>query len=95
MFFCSELGNGATSEAGKHLSRAANVFWRCAQYFVITSCGYMHRYNRCMYMVHVCMSVVVVVRLPRPMEGNGVTPIFRFFQNCQFHHMRLGVVGRI
>ena len=33
----------------------------------------------------------VVVRLPRPMEGNGVTSIFRSLQNCQFHHSR--VVG--
>ena len=32
---------------------------------------------------------VVVVRLPRPMEGNGVTPIFRSLQNCQLHHRRL------
>ena len=32
---------------------------------------------------------VVVVRLPRPMERNGVTPIFRYLQNCQFHHRRL------
>ena len=31
----------------------------------------------------------VVVRLPRLMEGNGVTPIFRSLQNCQFHHRRL------
>ena len=29
----------ATSEAGKYLFRAANVWWRCAQYFVIASCG--------------------------------------------------------
>ena len=35
------------------------------------------------------LDVVVVVRLPRPMEGNGVTPIFRSLQNCQFHHRRL------
>ena len=27
------------SEAGKSLFRAANVWWRCAQYFVIASCG--------------------------------------------------------
>ena len=27
------------SEAGKYLFRAANVWWRCAQYFVIASCG--------------------------------------------------------
>ena len=32
---------------------------------------------------------VVIVRLPRPMEGNGVTPIFRSLQNCQFYHRRL------
>ena len=39
LFVCSELGKGATSEAGKSLFRAASVWWRCAQYFVITSCG--------------------------------------------------------
>ena len=38
-FVCSELGKGATSEAGKSLFRASNVWWRCAQYFVIASCG--------------------------------------------------------
>ena len=37
--FCSELGKGATSEAGKYLFRADNVWWRCAQYFIIDSCG--------------------------------------------------------
>ena len=31
----------------------------------------------------------VVVRLPRPMEGNGVTQIFSSLQICQFHHRRL------
>ena len=30
---------GATSDAGKYLFRAANVWWRCAQYFLIASCG--------------------------------------------------------
>ena len=34
-----ELGKGATSEAEKHLFRAGNVWWRCAQYFVVASCG--------------------------------------------------------
>ena len=38
-FICSELDNGATSEAGKCLFIDANVWWRCAQYFVIASCG--------------------------------------------------------
>ena len=28
---CSELGKGATSEAGKYVFRAADVWWRCAQ----------------------------------------------------------------
>ena len=53
-----------TSEAGKSLFRAASVWWRCAQYFVIASCGYMPR-DKCMYMAHwrmfVFMSVVVTV----------------------------------
>ena len=35
----SELGKGATSESGKSLFRAASVWWRCAQYFIIASCG--------------------------------------------------------
>ena len=30
---------GATMEAGKYLFRAANVWWRCAQYFVIAYYG--------------------------------------------------------
>ena len=34
-----ELSKCATSEAGTYLFRAANVWWRCAQYFVIVSCG--------------------------------------------------------
>ena len=50
------------SEEVKYLFRAANVWWRCVQYFVIVSCGYMHRDNRCMYMAHICfMSVAVTV----------------------------------
>ena len=44
---------GATSEAGKYLFRAAIEWWRCAQYFVIASCGYMPRDNRCVYIAHV------------------------------------------
>ena len=39
LFICSELARGATSETGKYLFRAANVRWRCAQYFVIVCCG--------------------------------------------------------
>ena len=37
LFVLSEFGMGATSEAEKYLFRAANVWWRCAQYFVIAS----------------------------------------------------------
>ena len=44
------------SQEGKYLFRAANK-WRCAQYFVIASCGKMPRDNRCMYMVHVSFYV--------------------------------------
>ena len=40
--------------SGNYLFRAANVWWRCAQYFVISSCDLMPRDNRCMYMAHVC-----------------------------------------
>ena len=36
---CSELGKWATSEAGKYLFRAVNVWGRYAQYFVLASCG--------------------------------------------------------
>ena len=32
-------GQGVTSNAGKYLFRAANVWWRCAQYFINASCG--------------------------------------------------------
>ena len=37
MIICSELGKGATSKAGKYLFRADNMWWMCAQYFVIAS----------------------------------------------------------
>ena len=40
-----------------YLFRVANVWWRCAQYFGIASCGYMPRDNRCMYMTHACLYV--------------------------------------
>ena len=39
VIYCSKLGKGATSEAGKYCFRADNVWWRCALYFVIASCG--------------------------------------------------------
>ena len=41
----------------EYLFRAHNVRWRCAQHFVIASCGMMPRLNRCMYMTHVCFSI--------------------------------------
>ena len=51
-----------TSEAGRYHFRAANVWWRCAQYFVIVSCDWIPRNNRYMYMAYVsfyvyCMEV--------------------------------------
>ena len=45
------------SETGKDLIRSANGWWKCAQYFVIVSCGKMSRSNRCMYMAHVCFYI--------------------------------------
>ena len=39
MIYFSELCKGATNEAGKYLFITANVWWMCAQYFVIASCG--------------------------------------------------------
>ena len=36
--FVLSWAEGATSAAGMSLFRAANVWWRCAQYFVIASC---------------------------------------------------------
>ena len=37
--------------------QSSYVWWRCAQYFVISSCGKMPRDNRYMYMVHDCFYV--------------------------------------
>ena len=51
------MGIGATSGSGKYLLRAANVWWRAAQYFVIASCGLMPRDNICMYMAHAGFNV--------------------------------------
>ena len=42
---------------------------------------------------HSSTYISVVVRLPRPMEGNGVTPIFSSLQKLQFHHRRLELLG--
>ena len=43
----SELGKGLTSEAAKYLFRASNMWWRCAQYFVIVA--------RCLETIDVCI----------------------------------------
>ena len=39
IFVLSSARVQKTSEDGKYLFRAANVWWNCAQYFVIASCG--------------------------------------------------------
>ena len=44
----------------KSLFRAASVWWRCAQYFVIASCGKMPRDNRCMYMAP-CTEIIIII----------------------------------
>ena len=57
LFIGSELGKGRTSEAGKCLFRAANVWWKFAQYFDIAYSVYVPRGNRCVYMAHICYYV--------------------------------------
>ena len=59
---CFELGQAATTEAGKYLFRADNVWWRCVQYLLLTLVV------RCIETIYVCiwcmfvfMSVVVTV----------------------------------
>ena len=46
---CFELGKGAMSQVGKYLFRYVNVWWRCAQYFVITLVA------RCIETIDVCI----------------------------------------
>ena len=62
MIYLFWLGNGATSEVGKYFFRVANMWWMCAQYFVIKFVA------RCLETIYVCiwymfgfMSVVVTV----------------------------------
>ena len=58
----SELGKGATSEAGKSLFRAANVWWGCAQYFVfVARC--LETIDVCIWHMFVFMSVEVTVEM--------------------------------
>ena len=61
-----------TSEAGKYLFRAANVWWRCAQYFVIASCGCcLETIDVCIWRMFVFMSVVVTVDQVRRQVSQG------------------------
>ena len=61
LFVLSEIGVQRV-RGGKYLFRVANVWWWCAQYFIISSSAQMPRDNRCVYMSHVCfMSVVVTL----------------------------------
>ena len=39
MIYLLWVGKGCDKRGGKYLFRAAYVWWRCAQYFVIASCG--------------------------------------------------------
>ena len=52
-----------TSEAGKYLFKADNMWWRCAHYLVIASCGYscIETIDMCIWRMFVFMSVVVTV----------------------------------
>ena len=45
------LGKGATSTVEKSLFRAANVWWRCAQYFLLPlMAGYIETIDVCIYL---------------------------------------------
>ena len=46
---CSGLGKVATSKAGKSLFIANNVWWRCAQYFLLPLVA------RCIETIDVCI----------------------------------------
>ena len=50
------------SEAGKYFFRAANVWCRCVQYFVIASCGRcLETIDVCIWCMFVSISVAVTV----------------------------------
>ena len=53
----SELGKGATSEAGTTLFRAANVWWRCAQYLLLPLVA------RCLETIAFISVVVTVLKI--------------------------------
>ena len=56
------MGKGATGEAGKSLFRAANVWWRCAQYLLlplVARC--LETIDVCIWRMFVFVSVVVTV----------------------------------
>ena len=46
----------------KYLYRAANVWWRCAQYLVISACArYLETIDVCIWRMFIFMSVLVTV----------------------------------
>ena len=57
--FCSELGKGATSEAGKSLFRAASVWWSILLLPLVARC--LETIDVCIWRMLVFMSVVVTV----------------------------------
>ena len=57
MIICSKLGNG---EARKYVFRAANVWWRCAQYFAPPVARCIETIDVCIWHMFVFMSVVTV-----------------------------------
>ena len=61
-FMCSELSKGATSEAGKYIYRATNVWWRWVQYLLLLLVArYLQTIDVCTWRMLVFMSVVVTV----------------------------------
>ena len=61
-FVCSELGKGATTQVGKSLFKAFNVWWRCAQHLGLPLVArYIETIDVCIWRMFVFMSVVVTV----------------------------------
>ena len=55
-----DLRKGDMSEAGKYLFRAANMWWRCAQYlYFVARC--LETLDVCIWRMFIFMSVVVIL----------------------------------
>ena len=75
---CSELDKGATGDAGKYIFRAANVWWRCAQYFVLRARCLETIFEACLQnpqneMVVIFESILINYSKPLPLNSDCST----------------------